>query len=177
VTPAARRGSRTLLLGFGLLAVLASGPAFAQDSPVPPEIQAVIFKKLFVYVRTLPSGSTPKLLIVYDEGSAKLKDEMRKAFGQVGIDAQAVLESELSSRVADGAVVYVTTQRGSFKQVLQKNRLLSISGIPALVERGDVSIGLTLQNAQPKILVNLAELKAEGHEVASNLLQLAKVIQ
>ncbi|RPI20120.1 MAG: DUF4154 domain-containing protein, partial [Acidobacteria bacterium] len=69
------------------------------------------------------------------------------------------------------------TPRGSFRQIFQKNRLLSITGLPQLVERGDVSIGLALQDSKPKILVNMSQLRAEGHEVASNLLQLAQLIQ
>jgi len=168
---------RILVFVFGLLSALTSGSASAQDSSVPPEIQAAIFKKMFVYVRTLPPGTTPRVLIVYDSDSTKSRDQIRRAFEQLSIQTVSVSVDELPDRLADGSVVYVTTPRGSFKELLQKKRLLSITGIPALVERGEVSMGLTLQNDQPKILVNLSKLKAEGHEVASNLLQLANVIQ
>jgi len=156
---------------------LASGSAVTQDSAVPADIQVVIFKKVFAYVRTLSPGSSPQVLILYDDGSTGFMDEVRKAFGQVRIEAIPVQEADLSNRIREGSVVYVATPRGSFRQIFQKNRLLSITGLPQLVERGDVSIGLALQDSKPKILVNMSQLRAEGHEVASNLLQLAQLIQ
>jgi len=164
-------------LGLLLPTAAASGSVFAQDAPVPAEIQAVIFKKVFAYVRTLSTGTSPPVVILYDEASTKSMNEIRKAFEQVNIETIAVQEADLTNRIREGSVVYLATPRGSFRQVLQKNRTLSITGFPALVQRGEASIGLALQDSKPKIVVNLTALKAEGHEVASNLLQLAQVIQ
>lgn len=167
-----------LALGLCLAAVLLSGSVLAQDAEVPSDIQAVIFKKIFTYVRTLSPGSSPAVLILYDDASAKSMSEVRKAFEQLQIEAVGVKEAELGSRIREGSsVVYVATPRGSFRQIFQKTRSLSITGLPLLVQRGDASIGLALEESKPKILVNMSELKAEGHEVASNLLQLAQLIR
>ncbi len=167
-----------LALGLCLPAVLVPGPVLAQDAAVPADIQAVIFKKIFAYVRTLSPGISPAVLILYDDASAKSMDEIRKAFERLQVEAVGVKEAELASRIREGSsVVYVATPRGSFRQIFQKTRSLSITGLPLLVQRGDASIGLALEESKPKILVNMPELKAEGHEVASNLLQLAQLIQ
>ncbi len=168
--------ARVLALGLCLPIPLASGSVMAQDASVPADIQAAIFKKVFAYVRTLAPGGPSPILILYDEGSTKTMDEIRNAFQQVQIEAVAVQEADLANRIREGSVVYLATPRGSFRQLLQKSRSLSITGLPVLVQRGDASIGLALQDSKPKILVNLSELKAEGHEVASNLLQLAQLI-
>ena len=169
---------RLLALGLCLPAVLLSGSVLAQDATVPADIQAAIFKKVFAYVRTLSPASPPPILILYDDASTKSMDEIRKAFEQLRIDAVGVKEADLANRIRDGStVVYVATPRGSFRQIFQKTRSLSITGLPLLVQRGDASIGLALEESKPKILVNMSELKAEGHEVASNLLQLAQLIQ
>jgi len=171
--------SRALLLALGLClpAALTSQFVFAQEVAVPADIQAVIFKKVFTYVRTLPPAGAPHLLILYDEGTTKSMGEIRKAFEQVRIDAVGVQEADLANGIQEGSIVYIATPRGSFRQQLQRTRSLSITGLPLLVQRGDASIGLALQDSKPKILVNLSQLKAEGHELASNLLQLAQVIQ
>jgi hypothetical protein len=63
------------------------------------------------------------------------------------------------------------------KQLCQESGVLSISAVPSLVESGDFSIGIGTKGGRPQILVNLSRLEAEGHQVSSELLKLAKVIQ
>ena len=58
----------------------------------------------------------------------------------------------------------------------RKLRIASLASERALVEQG-VTIGVTIENARPKLLVNLKASKAEGLDLTSQMLQLAEVIK
>jgi hypothetical protein len=166
------------ILALPLMMILTGTLAASeQDVPVPPELQAAIFQKVFSYDRSLPSGQDPKVLIAFAPASAPFKDRLLKAFEQVGIRASAVREEEVASHISAVEVLYVATDGTSFKALCQKNAVLSITGFPSLVEKGEVSVGLGVVADKPKILVHLPQLRAEGHELSANLLQLARVIQ
>jgi hypothetical protein len=159
-----------LLYGFLLL------PAQAQDMPVPPELQVAIFKKVFSYDKTIPGG-TPKMLVAFSDASAGIKDQVIKAFKDSGIIATSAKVDQLQGSISGINVLYIAPGVSGVKQLCQKNGILSITGMPSLVESGEASVGLSVSENKPKILVNLKALKAEGHELSSNLLQLAKIIQ
>ena len=55
--------------------------------------------------------------------------------------------------------------------------ILSISGVPELAEKGEVSVALGIENDKPKIIVNLERAKSEGHQLSADLLKLAKIIK
>lgn len=67
--------------------------------------------------------------------------------------------------------------RTEVKRLCSQHRVLSLSGVPRLAEVGGVSIAVGLKNGRPEILVNLNEAQAEGQELSSELLRLARVIQ
>jgi hypothetical protein len=151
-------------------------PVFAEDMPVPPELQAAIFKKVFSYDKTIQGGE-PKMLVAFTDASAEIKDQVVKAFKDSGVTVSAVKADQLSGSIGGINVVYIVPGVSGVKQICQKNGVLSITGMPSLVEAGEVSVGLSVSDNKPKIVVHLKELKAEGHELSANLLQLAKVIQ
>lgn len=144
--------------------------------PVPPELQAAIFKKVFSYDKTIQGGEA-KMIVAFTDASAGIKDQVVKAFKDSGITVSAVKADQLSGSIGGINVVYIAPGVSGVKQICQKNGILTITGSPSLVEAGEVSVGLSVMDNKPKIIVHLKQLKAEGHELSANLLQLAKVIQ
>jgi hypothetical protein len=77
-------------------------------------------------------------------------------------------------------IVYVT--RGAKECVravttaTRRLRIASLASERALIELG-VTIGVTIESARPKLLVNLKASKAEGLDLTSQMLQLAEVIK
>lgn len=151
-------------------------PALAQDMPVPTELQVALFKKVFGYDRKIQEGAV-KILVSYTDTSAGVKDQVVKAFKDAGLTVSAAKADQLPASIVGVNVLYVTPGVSSVKQICQKNGILSITGVPSLVESGEVSVGLAVMDNKPKIIVHLKQLKAEGHELSANLLQLAKIIQ
>jgi hypothetical protein len=166
--------SKILAITFVLSGLLLT--ARAQDMPVPPELQAAIFKKVFSYDKTIQGGE-PRMIVAFTDASAGIKDQVVKAFKDSGVTVTAVKADQLSGAVSGINVVYIAPGVSGVKQLCQKNGILSITGLPSLVESGEVSVGLSVLDNKPKIIVHLRQLKAEGHELSANLLQLAKVIQ
>jgi hypothetical protein len=163
-----------LVLLFGSWLSLAG---IAEEMPVPPEMQASLFKKIFAYDKKLSTLGEYKIIVVYADASASSKDELIKAFQGIGISARALKADQLIGNLGDTSAIYIAAGAVSASSICQKSQILSITGIPSLVESGNVAIGLGIAEGKPKILVHLGKLKAEGHEVSSKLLQLAKVIE
>ena len=163
-------------LAVALVLTCLSLPAFAEDLPVPPDLQVAIFKKVFGYDKSIPDGSL-KMLVAFSDSSSTVKDEMVKAFKDSGVNVSAAKGDQLSGSVSGISVMYLLPGVSGARQVCQKNGILCITGTPSLVESGEASVGLSLLDNKPKILVHLKELKAEGHDLSANLLQLAKIIQ
>jgi hypothetical protein len=161
---------------IALMFVFLSLPVKAQDMPVPLDLQVAIFKKVFSYDKTIQAGS-PKMVVVFTDNSAEVKDQIVKAFKDSGMAVNAVKADQLSGSLGSINVLYVAPGVSGVKSLCQKNGILSITGIPSLVESGEASVGLSVIENKPKIVVHLKQLKAEGHELSANLLQLAKVIQ
>jgi hypothetical protein len=151
-------------------------PSFPEDLSVPPDLQVAIFKKVFGYDKAIQEGSL-KMLVAFSDSSGAVKDQMVKAFKNSGVAVSAAKADQLSGSVTGVNVMYVLPGVSGARQVCQKNGILCITGIPSLVESGEASVGLSLLDNKPKILIHLKELKAEGHDLSANLLQLAKVIQ
>jgi hypothetical protein len=163
-------------LAIALYIICLSIPAFAQESTVPPDLQVVIFKKVFGYDRSIQAGEL-KMLVAFTDTSAGVKDQIVKAFKDSGVAVSAAKVDQLQGSLGGVNVLYITPGVSGAKQICQKNRILSITGTPSLVESGEASVGLSVLDNKPKIIVHLKQLKAEGHELSANLLQLAKVIQ
>ena len=146
-----------------LLICLISMSGFAQEMPVPANLQAALFKKIFSFNKTLQAKGNVEVAVL-GGGSG----EVVSAFKEVGLNVKAV------DQVPPGAsVVYVMPGATPPKQ----KGVFSISGVPSYVESGKVSVGVGIDGGKPKIIVHLAQLKAEGQEMSADLLNIAKVIQ
>lgn len=166
------------ILKTPLLFLLLSPPSTADDTPVPTSIQGAIIGKILPYVRSF-QGTEIHLLVVYTVEGRSLVDEAIQSLEGPGISLKAAELGELKGAIATANAVYVLPGAASAlaKELCQESGVLSISAVPSLVESGDFSIGIGTKGGRPQILVNLSRLEAEGHQVSSELLKLAKVIQ
>ena len=148
---------------------------------VPTKLQAVLFKKIFHYDKALKSDEPGelKVLVMHTE-AGPLVSEIVQSFAAVGIGAIAVTPATLSQQLLPGSVIYVApgTAPDVAKKLSAENSLLSITGVPSMVEAGEVSVGVGVkEDGRSEIVVHLGRLKIEGHELSSTLLGLARVIK
>jgi YfiR/HmsC-like len=140
--------------------------SFAQDMAVPANLQAALFKKIFSFDKTLTAKGSVEVAVI---GSGA--DQIVAAFKDAGINAKA------ASDIGSASVVYIMPGTASLKSQSASKGVLSISGVTSYVENGNVAIGLGVEGGKPKIIINMSQLKAEGQELSSDLLKIAKVIQ
>jgi hypothetical protein len=150
-------------------------PLTAQEMAVPTDMQAALFKKIFSFDKSL--SGTPKVLVLHTDASSGVKDQVIKSFGSVGITAEGIKSDQLAGSVGANTVVYVAPGASSPKALCSSKKALSISGVASLAESGQVSVAIGVEGGKPKIIVNMSQLKAEGHDLSADLLKLAKVIQ
>jgi hypothetical protein len=134
---------------------------------VQPNLQAALYKKIFSFDKTLATKGNFEITVI---GSGS--DEIVTAFKAAGLNAKSA--DQIS---AGTAVVYLMPGASSTKTQTAAKKILSISGSAPLVENGTVAIGIGTEGGKPKILIHIGQLKSEGHEISSDLLQLAKIIQ
>ena len=99
---------------------------------------------------------------------------MVAAFKDVGVNAKAVSGDQVPAGVS---VVYLMPGVAPQKQQYASKGVLSICGSSINVEDGKISIGLGLESVKPKIIVHMGQLKAEGHELSTDVLKIAYVIK
>ena len=152
---------KIIFLLIGLMTV----NSFAQDMAVPPNLQAALFKKIFAFNKTLTAKGNVEVAVI---GAGA--DEVVSAFKEAGVNAKAV------SEIGSASVVYVMPGAVSPKAQSASKGVLSISGVPSNAEEGKVAVGIGVEGGKPKIIINMAQLKAEGQELSADLLKIAKVI-
>ncbi len=146
----------------------------AQRMAVPANLQAAIFKKILGFDKTLQSKGKIEVAVVY--GDVAVKDAITEAFKDLGISA-VPLKSELASANLNGAsVVYIAPGAAPPRQLCIREGVLSISGVASLVEKGQVSIGISVEGGKPKILIHKGQLKSEGHELSEDILEMARIV-
>jgi hypothetical protein len=147
-----------------ILLIAVTGILAAQETTVPLNLQGVLIKKILGFDKALSGKSAPQVTVI---GGG---DDIVSALNAAGLSAKA------GSEVA-GDAVYVAPGATAPKAASAKAGILSISGVAAMAEKGQVSVAIGSEGGKPKILVHLGQLKAEGHELSADLLKLAKVIQ
>lgn len=149
----------------------------AQET-VPETLQAALFKKIFTYDRTLQDSGALQVFVVHGDDRV-VADAVTLAFKDGGIDAVALPMQELSARIAEASVVYVApgVDTSALESLCTRNGVLTISGVAELAATGKVSVGIGTHDQKPEILIHLKRVKAEGHELAAELLSLARVIR
>lgn len=170
--------STPIVIFFFIL--LAYGMAEAQQLAVPLKIQVAIFKKVFAYDSILQQAGNVSIVIVHSNKYASMAGEVSDAFKQSGFATSTVSLSDLGSNVNANTVVYALLEEGldTLKSVCTSKQILSISGLPELVEDGNVSVALGVtEEGKPLPIVHFNRLQEEGHELSAQVLKLARVIR
>lgn len=189
-----------LRLGAATLAsVLVTGVIKAQDDVVvPASVQAALFAKIATFDRTLPAAAKKTLVIgvLYQRrvrASLEFKDDLVRALAAVPGQRIANMAFHVTAIDWDGIedigalldreavqILYVTPLRAvSIEQIAAAAKSRGVrtwTAVPDYVERG-LGIGIGLRGDRPLILVNLPQAQAEGCDLSSQLLRLARVIQ
>lgn len=163
-----------LVVGVLCLCPIAS----AQEMPVPPQLQAALFKKIFDYDRTLSEQSSVRVAVVHG-GDDAVAVMVANAFQNDGVDAVVVSRDDVTEEITEASVVYMTPgfDTGALAALCTQYGVLSVSGVPELAVSGQVAVGIGTRDQKPEILVHLKRVKAEGHEFSAELLSLARVIR
>ncbi|OQY26885.1 MAG: hypothetical protein B6244_12275 [Candidatus Cloacimonetes bacterium 4572_55] len=182
-----------LLLGF-----LSPEPMFADDMPVPPDLQVSLILKILTYDRALLERCPESINIgiLYVEGDKKSengKDEITsifKNFGEkktisgmpfkyfeLGWKQKSDLENDLKENEIN--LLYVMPgNRDNLSTITELSRLhhiLTASGVPDYAEEG-LSIAIGIEDERAQIIINLVATKAEGVNLDTKLLRIAKVV-
>jgi hypothetical protein len=180
------------VLGLGLLP-----PARAEEMAMPVQRQVELLLTILRYDRNLvaKAGSELAIGIVYDPAdrdSAKATTELGSAFFQyrgitvsqlpiryytIEYTGNAGLETFVKQKGI--SVLYIAPGNAknlaSILQLSQELHLTTFTGVPDYVKRG-ASVGLTMAQGAPKLLINLQSMKAEGSEFRSSLLLSATIL-
>jgi len=167
------RRHKIILLIVGMM--LSAGTLMAQRMAVPANLQAAIFKKILGFDKTLQAKGRIEVAVVY--GDVAAKDAIIEAFNDLEISAVPLKSDQALQSIGNATVVYIAPGGVTPKQLCTKNRVLSISGVSSFVESGQVSIGLSIEGGKPKILIHRGQLKAEGQELAEEIMSMARIIQ
>lgn len=152
-------------------------PMYAQDMPISVRVHVALLKKVFSFNRNLQSKPTPKVVIVFTDASAGVKDDAMKAFGEIGIPTTALKLEQALKSLGEADVVYVAPGAAAIQKVCDEHGIFTITGIPSLVETGKVAIGIGAEGGKPKVYVNVSVAKAQKQEISSELLRVSRVFQ
>lgn len=170
---------RTRTMGAGALLLFLATLTSANDMPVGAEQQGEIFTRVFSFDRTLAERDAIELLVVYDGTPTGLVGDVLSSFQRAGIVASTASASDLPARIHEASVVYFMpgVDAEALSGLCADTKVLTISGMPALTEEGTVAVGVDWRDERPEVVVHLGRLKAEGHDISSELLRLSRVIR
>ncbi len=169
---------------------------WAQEMPVPVEVQFVLFAKILSFDRNLDSGKEAEtsIGILYQQKyrpSLLAKKQFMEAVAAAGKDAGIRFrcipigihdQTDLRDAVAkhDVDVLYIAPLRSvqvkDIISVSRERRVTTLTGVPEYVEAG-LAVGIGAKAEKPRILVNVNAAKAEGADFKARLLKMAKVIE
>ncbi len=166
-----------LLCMIALFALAPASVLHAQDMPIPVRIHVALLKKMFSFNRNFQNNPTPKVVIVFTDASASVKDAAQKAFTEIGIPVTAMKLDQALKSLGEADAVYVAPGAEAIQKICDERKILTMTGIPAMVETGKVAVGIGAEGGKPKVYVNMALMKTQKQDLTADLLRVAKVIQ
>jgi hypothetical protein len=164
---------------------------------VPADVQAALFAKIATLDRALPALAKKEIVIgvLYQRRfrvSLEFKDDIVHALAALPGHKIADMAFRVTAIDWDGTedigalldrgpiqILYVTPLRAaSIEQIAAAAKSRGVrtwTGVPDYVERG-LALGIGLRGERPQILINLSQARAEGCDLSSQLLNLARVI-
>jgi len=149
---------------------------YAQNISVPEDIQAALLVKVLKYNPQIPQNEKTKILVVYNSSTEINKDEFIKGLGN-SMDVKAISPTELEENISGYHVVYFMPGIHGYSEICKLNKVLSVTGTAKYVEKGEISLGFSIQNNKPKILVNLTSLEEEAQSFSPDILRIAKIFK
>jgi hypothetical protein len=163
-----------VMMGFiGFWTVETQGQSLA----IPGRIQAATFSKVFKYSTRLRGTDPIRLLIVYNDGQRRERDELLEAFNNAAVAATAVSYEDLVSKVDSADVVYFLPGLKDHTNICKQKEKLSISAHTPYTEHGQVSISLGLVQDRPRLFIHLSSLSQEGHDLSASILKISQVFR
>lgn len=146
----------------------------AQEIPVPVNLHVVLLKKVFSLCKTL-QGKQIKVVIVFTDASALVKDEALTGFLAIGIQASACKPNQMVKEAGNADVVYIAPGAGVAQKFCEDKGILSVTGMPSLVENGQSTVSIGIEAGKPKVFIHLTRSKTEKQEFSSDLFKVARV--
>lgn len=146
----------------------------AQEIPVPVNLHVVLLKKVFSLCKTL-QGKQIKVVIVFTDASALVKDEALSGFLAIGIQASACKPNQMAKEANDADVVYIAPGAIAAQKFCEDKGILSVTGMPSLVESGQSTVSIGIEAGKPKVFIHLTRSKTEKQEFSSDLFKVARV--
>jgi hypothetical protein len=175
------------LLRRGLLSAAAFAAATRLASAAEmadPGKQSDVFKRIFSYDKDLRASEKIVVIIVGASRQGGDVDKVAGVFREKGLYPAVVTPADLTddltaTMTSQSAVIYVMpgVANEPVKAFAEKKGFLSISGVASLAESGHVAVSVDIRNGRSEIVVNMARLESERHELSSELLNLARVIR
>ena len=169
---------------LSLLILAATAPLTANEMPVDSEQQCKVFKRIFTYDKHLRHSDRIVVLIVAQTTDGSDVVAVTEAFRNKGMYPAAVTVDSLTADLTatltpQSTVVYVMPDvyYGAVDAFATGHGFLSISGLVSLADSGRVSVSVDMAGERPQVVVNIRRLTAEGHELSSELLRLARIIR
>ncbi len=163
------------LLRVILVASLAM-PALARTlSEAPMNIQAALLIKLLAYNENITQGGD---LVIYVVNAPQFARSMKPAIGRtIGQSnlANIVVVEQIPSQAPEGpAVMYIgaAEQLEDALAYCRKHQILSITGVPALMDKG-VTLRVGVENKKPAVLLSTALSHKEGVKWDSKVFSIA----
>jgi hypothetical protein len=155
-----------ILMGAGFF----SGPVQAQQAPAP--LQAALIMKILSFYTNLGADPFSIHVVGAPDVAAELKKHVGKPAGKATLNDVTVGDSP------DGGakVVYVGSNVAGTIAYTQEKQVLSVTGNPEFVSQG-VTLGITIEDKKPKILLNLTSSKNEGINWNPSILKVAATIK
>ena len=151
---------------------------YSQSGATPPNIVAALIVKLIPLEKNI--GGNEEDLTIYVLGAPKVADELKKLIGRkIGnASLKNIVEGDnLPEKKPNVLYVGNASHVNNAMEYTRSNKILSITGIPELVEKG-VTLGIGVgEDGKPKIILNLSSTLQEGLEWNPAILKFAKTVK
>lgn len=188
---------RSLLAAFAALSfVWPMGRAYADDVPVPAELQATLLAKVVTYDRNLPerAGDRVHVLVVgkpSDPTSMPFVRQLSQALSALGPFAKLPHDEEIveyrgeadllrKCRASRASIVYFgpgfRDDIAAIRGALEALAVMTVSASPEDVQRGIV-LGFDLVFGKPKLVVHLSQSRKQKVDFSADMLKLVRIVE
>ncbi len=164
---------RTVLILMTIAWSIQMSPA--QEMTVPVPVQVTLIKKILNFDLGLKDKPDVTVIVIYAEGGEDMKNAVVTCFQRAGFKTLTAPTDQVAGKLSEASVAYLLASTHNVQQACANGKVLSFSGVKAVVSGGSPSIALGEEDGKPKIDINLSQLKAEGHNFSSDFLRLARM--